>query len=33
MIRILLVEDDRDLNHAMRTFLLRKGWEVSFAMM
>lgn len=31
MIRILLVEDDRDLNHAMRTFLLRKGWEVSFA--
>lgn len=29
MIRILLVEDDTDLNLTMRTFLTRRGYEVS----
>ena len=31
MIRILIVEDDRDLNLAMGTFLRRRGYEVSAA--
>lgn len=29
MARILLVEDDRDLNFTMKAFLIRKGYEVS----
>lgn len=29
MSRILLVEDDRDLNFTMRAFLIRKGYDVS----